>query len=47
MLPVALAALVRDPGASADDFASLRLCRAGADKVSLELEDEFTPSPAS
>jgi long-chain acyl-CoA synthetase len=42
MLPVALASLVRDPGASAADFASLRLCRAGADKVSLELEDEFS-----
>src|SRR5262245_20212694 len=42
MLPVALASLVRDPGASAADFASLRICRAGADKVSLELEDEFT-----
>jgi long-chain acyl-CoA synthetase len=42
MLPVALAAVVRDPGASAADFASLRICRAGADKVSLELEKEFT-----
>jgi long-chain acyl-CoA synthetase len=42
MIPAALTALVRDPGATAGDFASLRVCRSGADKVSLELEDEFS-----
>lgn len=41
MIPAALTALVRDHGVSADDFASLRLCRAGADKVSSELQEEF------
>jgi acyl-coenzyme A synthetase/AMP-(fatty) acid ligase len=41
MIPAALAALVRDHDVRAEDFASLRLCRAGADKVALELEDEF------
>jgi long-chain acyl-CoA synthetase len=41
MIPAALTALVRDPAASAEDFASLRLCRAGADKVALQLEDDF------
>jgi long-chain acyl-CoA synthetase len=41
MLPAALIALVRDHGVSADDLASLRVCRAGSDKVSLRLEDEF------
>jgi acyl-CoA synthetase (AMP-forming)/AMP-acid ligase II len=42
MIPAALAALIRDHGATAEDFASLRICRAGADKVSLELENEFS-----
>jgi acyl-coenzyme A synthetase/AMP-(fatty) acid ligase len=42
MIPAALTALVRDHGATKGDFASLRLCRAGADKVSLELEREFS-----
>jgi acyl-coenzyme A synthetase/AMP-(fatty) acid ligase len=42
MIPAALTALVRDHDATQDDFASLRLCRAGADKVSLELEREFS-----
>ncbi len=42
MLPTALLHLVRDHGASRDDFKSLRLCRAGADKVPAELEREFT-----
>jgi long-chain acyl-CoA synthetase len=42
MLPSALFALTRDHGASADDFSSLRLCRAAGDKVSAELEREFT-----
>src|SRR5262249_54626740 len=42
MLPTALTALVRDHGASRADFASLRLCRSGSDRVALELEQEFT-----
>jgi long-chain acyl-CoA synthetase len=42
MIPAALSALVRDHVVTADDFSSLRLCRAGADKVSLELEHEFS-----
>src|SRR5262249_57469430 len=40
--PAALTALVRDHGASRADFASLRLCRSGSDRVALELEQEFT-----
>ena len=39
--PGGASALIRDHDASAADFASLRICRAGADKVSLELEREF------
>ncbi|WP_217423913.1 class I adenylate-forming enzyme family protein [Agromyces sp. Marseille-P2726] len=42
MLPSALFALTRDHGATRHDFASLRLCRAAGDKVSAELEREFT-----
>ena len=42
MLPSALFALTRDHGARKDDFASLRICRAAGDKVSAELEREFT-----
>lgn len=42
MIPAALAALVRDHDVTADDFSSLRVCRAGADKVSMELEHEFS-----
>jgi acyl-coenzyme A synthetase/AMP-(fatty) acid ligase len=42
MLPSALFALTRDHGACGDDFSSLRLCRAAGDKVSSELEQEFT-----
>lgn len=42
MLPSALFALTRDHGASHEDFSSLRLCRAAGDKVSAELEREFT-----
>ena len=42
MLPSALFALTRDHGACKDDFASLRICRAAGDKVSAELEREFT-----
>jgi long-chain acyl-CoA synthetase len=41
MIPAALTALVRDHDVTSDDFSSLRICRAGADKVSLELEHEF------
>jgi acyl-coenzyme A synthetase/AMP-(fatty) acid ligase len=42
MLPSKLFALTRDHGARHDDFSSLRLCRAAGDKVSGELEREFT-----
>lgn len=42
MLPAALFCLVRDHGATRDHFASLRVCMAGGDKVSAELEREFT-----
>jgi acyl-CoA synthetase (AMP-forming)/AMP-acid ligase II len=42
MLPSALFGLVRDHGATRDDFRSLRLCISGGDKVSGELEREFT-----
>jgi acyl-coenzyme A synthetase/AMP-(fatty) acid ligase len=41
MIPAALTAIVRDHDVTKADFASLRICRAGADKVSLELEEEF------
>jgi long-chain acyl-CoA synthetase len=42
MLPSALFGLVRDHGAARDDFESIRLCVSGGDKVSAELEREFT-----
>ncbi len=42
MLPATLLHLIREPGTTADDFASLRLCRSGGDKVPAELEKEFT-----
>ncbi len=42
MLPSALFGLVRDHGASHEDFRSLRLCISGGDKVSGELEREFS-----
>jgi long-chain acyl-CoA synthetase len=42
MLPAALIALVRDHDAGSKDFASIRLCISGGDKVSAELEQEFT-----
>ncbi|MEN8261539.1 MAG: class I adenylate-forming enzyme family protein [Pseudomonadota bacterium] len=42
MLPAALIALVRDHNAQPDDFRSIRLCISGGDKVSAELEREFT-----
>jgi long-chain acyl-CoA synthetase len=41
MIPAALSALVRDHDLEPDDFASLRICRAGSDKVSTELLTEF------
>jgi acyl-CoA synthetase (AMP-forming)/AMP-acid ligase II len=41
MIPAALLALVRDHDLQPHDFASLRICRAGADKVSTELLTEF------
>ena len=41
MIPAALIALVRDHGLQTGDFASLRVCRAGSDKVSAELLAEF------
>src|SRR5882724_8082476 len=42
MLPAALIALVREGHAAREDFSSLRLCVSGGDKVSPELEREFT-----
>jgi acyl-coenzyme A synthetase/AMP-(fatty) acid ligase len=41
MIPAALLALVRDHDLHPHDFDSLRICRAGADKVSTELLTEF------
>ena len=41
MIPAALMRLVRDHGATREDFASIRLCRCGSDKVPAELEAEF------
>jgi acyl-CoA synthetase (AMP-forming)/AMP-acid ligase II len=41
MIPAALSALIRDHDLQPDDFASLRICRAGSDKVSTELLHEF------
>lgn len=42
MLPAALIGLVRNPDAAPADFAALRFCVCGGDKVSAELEREFT-----
>ncbi len=42
MLPAALIALVREHDAKHEDFASIRLCVSGGDKVPAELEKEFT-----
>ncbi|MFI4874140.1 MAG: class I adenylate-forming enzyme family protein, partial [Blastopirellula sp. JB062] len=42
MLPAPLIALVRDHDVTADDFASLRLCISGGDRVSSVLEREFS-----
>jgi long-chain acyl-CoA synthetase len=41
MLPAALFELVREHGATSEDFAALRLFRSGSDKVPAELEAEF------
>ena len=41
MIPAALSALIHDHDLRPADFASLRICRAGADKVSTELLTEF------
>lgn len=41
MLPSALFGVVRHPDAKHEDFAALRLCISGGDKVALELEREF------
>jgi acyl-CoA synthetase (AMP-forming)/AMP-acid ligase II len=41
MIPAALSALIHDHELEPSDFASLRICRAGADKVSTELLTEF------
>ncbi len=41
MIPAALSALIRDHDLGPRDFDSLRLCRAGSDKVSTELLTEF------
>jgi acyl-CoA synthetase (AMP-forming)/AMP-acid ligase II len=42
MLPAPLFSLVRDHGATRDDFYSIRRCISGGDKISAELENEFT-----
>ena len=42
MLPCPLFGLVRDHGATKKDFQSLRRCLSGGDKISAELEREFT-----
>ncbi len=42
MIPAALFRVIRDHGATPEDFSSLRMCRAGADTVPLELEKEYT-----
>ena len=42
MIPAALSALVHDHDLRPRDFSSLRMCRAGADKVSTELLADFS-----
>jgi len=42
MLPAPLFALVRYDGVRRDDFDSVRICTSGGDKISTELEREFT-----
>jgi long-chain acyl-CoA synthetase len=41
MIPAAMLALVHDHDLQPEDFASLRVCRCGSDKVSTELLHEF------
>ena len=41
-LPATLSLLVHDHGTVREDFASVRVCLAGGDKLSEELEDEYT-----
>jgi long-chain acyl-CoA synthetase len=41
MLPAPLFGLVRDHGATRDDFRSLRMCLSGGDKIAAELEQEL------
>jgi acyl-CoA synthetase (AMP-forming)/AMP-acid ligase II len=41
MIPAALSALIHDHDLQPRDFASLRICRSGSDKVSTELLTEF------
>ncbi len=41
MLPAALVRLVRDHGATREDFSSIRVLECGGDKVSAQLEQEF------
>ena len=42
MLPAPLFGLVRDHGATREDFQSIRRCVSGGDKISAELEHEYT-----
>jgi len=42
MLPTALLKMLTDAGVKSEDFASLRMCRCGADKVPAELARMFT-----
>jgi acyl-coenzyme A synthetase/AMP-(fatty) acid ligase len=41
MIPAALFRIIRDHGATREDFTTIRLCRSGSDSVPLELEREF------
>lgn len=41
-LPAPIFALARDHGATREDFASIRRCVSGGDKISAELEHEYT-----
>ena len=41
MIPAALFRVIRDHGATREDFTTIRLCRSGSDSVPLELEREF------
>ncbi len=42
MLPAALITMIRDHDAKTEDFSSIRLCISGGDKVSAELQSEFS-----